>query len=146
MLNNVFRIDAEPSVQHLGKVMREMKKLPSMQGRALQSRDAIELLSSKWRVTVLHLLTWGPVRTRELQAAIPQISPKVLTQTLRGLERDGIIKRNVHAVLPPHVEYELTRMGNSVIPLLRNLCRWAASATKPGCSSIKCRRKIEVQR
>jgi DNA-binding HxlR family transcriptional regulator len=81
-----------------------------------------------------------------LQAAIPQISPKVLTQTLRGLERDGIIKRNVHAVLPPHVEYELTRMGNSVIPLLRNLCRWAASATKPGCSSIKCRRKIEVQR
>lgn len=104
-----------------------MKKIPSMRDRVLQSRDVIELLSSKWRVPVLHLLTFGPLRTKELQSAIPDVSPKVLTQTLRGLERDGIITRKVRAVLPPHVEYELTRMGGSVIPLLKDLCQWAES-------------------
>jgi len=91
----------------------------------LQSRHAIELLSDKWRITVLHLLTPGPLRTGELQRAITQVSPKMLTQTLRGLERDGLIERRVFSVLPARVEYQLTRMGKTVIPLLRDLCRWA---------------------
>jgi DNA-binding HxlR family transcriptional regulator len=105
--------------------MDRMGKLQFVRARALQSRDVIELLSSKWRVTVLHLLTPAPLRANELQRAIQGISPKVLTQTLRGLERDGLIRRQVHNVIPPHVEYELTRMGESIIPLLRNLCHWA---------------------
>ena len=102
-----------------------MSKLQAIRVRALQSRDAIELLSNKWRVTILHLLTPGPLRASELQRAIPQVSPKMLTQTLRGLERDGLIGREVHKVVPPHVQYELTPMGESIIPLLRNLCHWA---------------------
>jgi DNA-binding HxlR family transcriptional regulator len=93
--------------------------------RALQSRHAVELLSDKWRIVVLHLLTRGPLRTSELQRAIDGVSAKMLTQTLRGLERDGLIERRVESVVPARVEYELTAMGTSVIPLLRDLCRWA---------------------
>lgn len=97
----------------------------SMRGRALQSRDAVELLSDKWRITLLHLLTPGPQRANALQKAIPKISPKVLTQTLRGMERDGLVSRKVYASVPPRVEYQLTEMGTSVIEPLKTLCLWA---------------------
>jgi DNA-binding HxlR family transcriptional regulator len=102
-----------------------MEKLESLRPRALQSKDAVELLSDKWRVPVLHLLTVGPLRAGKLQRAIPQVSPKMLTQTLRGLERDGLVGRQVFSVVPARVEYRLTPMGESVIPLLRRLCHWA---------------------
>jgi DNA-binding HxlR family transcriptional regulator len=92
---------------------------------ALQSRDAIELLSEKWRIAILHLLQNGPLRTGQLQKAMEEISPKMLTQTLRGMERDGLVNRTVHPVAPPHVEYELTKMGRSVIKPLRAVCHWA---------------------
>ena len=101
-----------------------MAKVELIRQRALQARDAIELLSDKWRVAVLHVLTPGPLRANELQRALHMISPKMLTQTLRGLERDGLIGRKVHGAVPPHVEYNLTDMGASVI-LLRSLCHWA---------------------
>jgi len=102
-----------------------MEKLRSVRQRALQSKDAIELLSDKWRIVVLHVLTPGPLRARELQRAIHLVSPKMLTQTLRGLERDGLIERRIFSVVPARVEYKLSRMGESVIPLLRELCHWA---------------------
>ena len=102
-----------------------MGTVQSIRERALQSRDAIELLSSRWRITILHLLTSGPLRANQIQRGIEGVSPKVLTQTLRGLERDGLIAREVRNVVPPHVEYRLTDMGEQVIPLLRNLCHWA---------------------
>ena len=102
-----------------------MDKIQSIRDRALESRHAIELLSDKWRIAVLHLLTPGPLRTGQLQRVIDQVSPKMLTQTLRGLERDGLIERRIFSVVPARVEYRLTRMGESVIPLLRDLCRWA---------------------
>lgn len=102
-----------------------MAKVLSMRARALQSRHAIELLSDKWRIAVLHLLTARRLRTSELQRGIQQVSPKMLTQTLRGLERDGLIARRILNVVSSRVEYQLTPMGESVIPLLRDLCRCA---------------------
>jgi len=102
-----------------------MEKLDGLRPRALQSKDAVELLSDKWRIVVLHLLTAGPLRASKLQRAIPRVSPKMLTQTLRGLERDGLVGRQVFTVVPARVEYQLTHMGESVIPLLRRLCHWA---------------------
>jgi len=102
-----------------------MAKVVSIKDRALQSRDALELLSDKWRITVLHVLRDGPLRTRELQSGIDQISPKMLTQTLRGMERDGLIHRTVYSVVPPRVEYQLTDMGCSVLKPLQELCHWA---------------------
>jgi DNA-binding HxlR family transcriptional regulator len=97
----------------------------SLRGRALQSRDAVDLLSDKWRITLLHLLTPGPQRAKALQQAITKISPKVLTQTLRGMERDGLISRKIYASVPPRVEYQLTDMGASLIDPLKTLCLWA---------------------
>lgn len=92
---------------------------------ALRSRDAIELLSDKWRIALLHLLTTGPLRTNQLHRFIEEVSAKVLTQTLRGMERDGLIERRVVSEAPPHVEYQLTQMGRSVVEPLRELCHWA---------------------
>ena len=102
-----------------------MAKVISFRDRALQSRDAIDLLSSKWRITILHLLRDDPLRTNVLQGAISDISPKVLTQTLRGMERDGLIDRHIYNVVPPRVEYALTDMGRSLIKPLEDLCHWA---------------------
>jgi DNA-binding HxlR family transcriptional regulator len=93
--------------------------------RALQSTDAIELLANKWRITILHILREGPLRTREIQTAIPEVSPKMMTQALRGMERDGLLAREVHTAGARHVEYRLTPMGTSLIPPLQELCRWA---------------------
>ena len=114
-----------------------MEKPKSVRQRALQSKDAIELLSDKWRIVVLHVLTPGPLRAGELQRAIHLVSPKMLTQTLRGLERDGLIERHIFGVLPARVEYRLSRMGESVIPLLRELCHWAKAHVAERESSRK---------
>ena len=97
----------------------------NLRGRALESRDAIELLSSKWRIAVLHLLSLGSLRTRDLQRALNQVSPKVLIQTLRGMERDGLVERTVFSASALRVEYRLTEMGQSVLGPLRELCLWA---------------------
>jgi DNA-binding HxlR family transcriptional regulator len=105
--------------------MVSTKKLISFRNRALESRDAIELLSDKWRITIIHVLRHGPLRTNELQRAITEVSPKVLTQTLRAMERDGLIGRKAYAVVPPRVEYGLTGMGRSLLMPLRDLCHWA---------------------
>ena len=102
-----------------------MAKVINIRERALQSRDAIELLSNKWRITVIHILREEPLRTSEIQSAIAEVSPKVLTQTLRGLERDGLVHRDIHNVVPPRVEYGLTPMGRSLIKPLEDLCHWA---------------------
>ncbi len=91
----------------------------------MQSRDAIDLLSYKWRIAVIHILRDGPLRTNEIQGAMSEVSPKVLTQTLRGMERDGLIDRLIFNVVPPRVEYELTTMGTSLIKPLQHLCHWA---------------------
>jgi DNA-binding HxlR family transcriptional regulator len=98
---------------------------PPLRSAALESRDAIELLTDKWRISVLHLLRHGALRPHELQNAIEEISPKMLTQTLRGMERDGLLTRKVHPVAPPHVEYELTGMALSLLSPLQTLCHWA---------------------
>lgn len=102
-----------------------MATILNVRERALESRDAIELVGNKWRIPLLHLLTPGPLRTRDLQRGLPDVSPKVLTQTLRSMERDGLIERSVFAVVPPRVEYRLTQMGRSLLVPLRELCLWA---------------------
>ena len=78
-----------------------MAKVVNIRDRALQSRDAIELLSNKWRITIIHILREEQLRTNEIQSAMPEVSPKVLTQTLRGMERDGLIHREIFSAVPP---------------------------------------------
>jgi len=104
---------------------RNISHISQLRAETLQSRDVVELLADKWRIPILHVLEKRLLRTHELQSAMPQVSPKMLTQTLRGMERDGLVQRMMRPVAPPHVEYKLTKMGRSVIKPLRILCRWA---------------------
>ncbi len=85
----------------------------------------IDSISGKWTALVLYLLSEKTYRFGELHRNIPGISQKVLTQTLRRLERDGVLIRKVYPVVPPHVEYSLTPLGNSLVELMSDLCTWA---------------------
>ncbi|MCA6111152.1 winged helix-turn-helix transcriptional regulator [Bradyrhizobium cenepequi] len=75
---------------------------------------------------IFHLITGGPVlRFSELQRAIDGISQKMLTQQLRELENDGVLKRTVHPVVPPKVEYSMTEVGKALCPALHALLQWS---------------------
>src|SRR5262245_57792569 len=84
-------------------------------------REGLSVLASKWSVGVLLALGEGARRYHEILAELDPISEKVLTQTLRTMERDGLIARHVHAEVPPRVEYELTRLGASMAGPMRAL-------------------------
>ncbi len=85
----------------------------------------LEAISGKWTVLVVHILAGGKMRHGQLQRAVGGISQKVLTQVLRSLEGNGIVVRTVYPVVPPQVEYSLTRLGKSLVPILSDLCGWA---------------------
>jgi len=82
-------------------------------------------IADKWTALIIHVLAGGTRRYAELQREIGGISQKMLTQTLRSLERDGLVTRKVHPVVPPRVEYALTPLGRTLIEPLNAICRWA---------------------
>ncbi len=87
---------------------------------------AISILEGRWKLVILFHLFGGKVlRFSDLERAIPGVSQKVLTQQLRQLERDGMLRRIVHAQVPPKVEYELTPWGQSLCPALDALLTWS---------------------
>lgn len=88
-------------------------------------RQVINIIGDKWTLPVLYVLTQGTKRYSELQREIPGISKKMLTQTLRRLESDKIIKRTVYPVVPPKTEYKLTAFGKKLIEPLEVLAGWA---------------------
>ncbi|MEJ7893440.1 MAG: helix-turn-helix domain-containing protein [Solirubrobacteraceae bacterium] len=90
-------------------------------------RESLAVLSSKWAVGVLLALGEGPRRYHQILSELHPISEKVLTQTLRSMERDGLITRYVHAGVPPRVEYELTRLGASMAVPMKALGSWAVA-------------------
>jgi DNA-binding HxlR family transcriptional regulator len=91
------------------------------------SRDVIAMLANKWVLYVLGLLTLTdkPLRFSELQRAIEGVTQKSLTQTLRALERDGLVDRKVYATVPPRVEYRLTDLGREAGRLTGAIADWA---------------------
>jgi DNA-binding HxlR family transcriptional regulator len=119
-----------------------MTNVVRLRDRALESRDAIELVSNKWRIAILHLLASGPLRAGALQRGLDEVSPKVLTQTLRGMERDGLVERTVSPFGPLRVEYRLSEMGTSALAPLRELCHWARANTQTRDAA---RRKFDTQ-
>lgn len=98
-----------------------------MYDRDCPSRQVLDRIGDTWSVLIVVLLAKRPHRYTELANAIGGISPKMLTQTLRGLERDGLITRTVHAVVPPRVDYALTDLGHSLNVLVAGLENWAES-------------------
>ncbi len=89
------------------------------------SRQVLDRIGDTWSVLVVTMLADGPRRYTELARKIEGVSPKMLTQTLRGLERDGLISRTVHPVVPPRVDYALSDLGGSLLGLVSALERWA---------------------
>jgi DNA-binding HxlR family transcriptional regulator len=88
-------------------------------------RQILDRIGDTWSVLILLALAGGARRYSQLAARIGGISPKMLTQTLRGLERDGMISRTVFAVVPPRVDYALTELGSSLLAPLGALETWA---------------------
>ena len=89
------------------------------------SRQILDRIGDTWSVLIVGALAGGSQRYTELAKRIGGISPKMLTQTLRALERDGLIGRTVHAVVPPRVDYTLTPLGRSLLDLVGALEAWA---------------------
>ncbi|PSB12255.1 transcriptional regulator [Pleurocapsa sp. CCALA 161] len=88
-------------------------------------RQVINIVGDKWTLPVLYVLNQGTKRYSEIQREIPGISKKMLTQTLRRLESDNIIKRKIYPVVPPKTEYALTTFGKQLIEPLEILANWA---------------------
>ena len=89
------------------------------------ANDVISLVGDKWSVLVVVLLGQGTKRFTEIKTSVEGISQKMLTVTLRGLERDGYVKRTAYPTIPPKVEYELTDLGRELLVPLRALGSWA---------------------
>ena len=89
------------------------------------SRRLLDRIGDRWTVLIVVALDSGPQRFGALAARVGGISQKMLTQTLRSLERDGFVTRTVYPEIPPRVEYELTTLGRSLLQPLRALEEWA---------------------
>ena len=89
--------------------------------------EVLALIGEKWSVLIIMMLSAGPRRFSDLKRSIDGISQRMLTLCLRGLERDGLVKRTVFPVVPPRVEYELTPLGRSLCEPVTMLGNWARS-------------------
>ena len=89
------------------------------------SRRALALIADKWTVLTIYALARGTKRYSELQRMIGGVSQKMLTQTLRELEQEGLVERKVYPIVPPMVEYSLTPLGRTLQEPLSAICKWA---------------------
>ena len=88
-------------------------------------RQTLDLVANKWVVAAVYVLSHGTRRYGELQREIGNISQRMLTRTLRDLERNGLVHREVYPVVPPKVEYSLTPLGETLSDVLKKLCDWS---------------------
>jgi DNA-binding HxlR family transcriptional regulator len=98
---------------------RTTKRLP-----ALPIERALKAISGRWKAVILYHLLAAPKRLTELTRLLPQCSQKVLIQQLRDLEEHGLVHREVHAQVPPRVDYSATPLGLSLEPVMLSLCEW----------------------
>ncbi|MBL8566525.1 MAG: helix-turn-helix transcriptional regulator [Hyphomicrobiaceae bacterium] len=98
---------------------------PNICAEACPSRAILELVADKWALLILHALRRGSMRNGELMRMIGGVSQKMLTQTLRELERNGLVDRIDHQEVPPRVEYRLNELGRSLSETVRELGGWA---------------------
>ena len=97
----------------------------SSQAEKCPVRDVLDCIGDRWSVLVLTNLSVGTLRFTEIKRAIGDISQRMLSQTLRALERDGYLSRKVYPTVPPKVEYTLTSLGTSLLEKMEPLVQWA---------------------
>jgi DNA-binding HxlR family transcriptional regulator len=90
-----------------------------------EAREILDRIGDKWSVYVVAMLRDGPLRFSQLKRTIDGISQRMLTLTLRGLERDGLVTRTVYPTVPPSVEYALTPLGRTLLEPIMGLVAWA---------------------
>ena len=98
---------------------------PSVMNAGCLSRLVLDRIADKWTALIIHVLSSGTKRHNELRRQITGVSQKMLTQTLRSLEGDGLVERKVYPVVPPKVEYRLSPLGGTLIEPLEAICKWA---------------------
>ncbi|WP_243710711.1 helix-turn-helix domain-containing protein [Actinomadura sp. KC216] len=100
--------------------------IPDVLEESCATRQALERLAAKWRILLIYALLAGPQRHAELRRRLPGITQKVLTETLRNMERDELVERRVlKDTAPQHVEYALTALGKTLQQPLAAICTWA---------------------
>ena len=104
--------------------------------------DVLDRVGDKWSVLVVVMLGDGPTRFNELRRSIASISQRMLTLTLRALERDGLVTRTVFPTIPPRVEYELTKLGRSLLEPVGALGHWARDNH---AKIVEARRKFDAR-
>ncbi|WP_443750270.1 winged helix-turn-helix transcriptional regulator [Asticcacaulis solisilvae] len=114
-----------PQMRAIFTDMMAMVTDRTMDAGSCPVRDIMDHIGDKWSSLLLFALAARPHRFGELKRAVPDISQRMLTQSLRDLQRDGLISRHVFATVPPSVEYRLTPLGESLMPALFGLMSWA---------------------
>jgi DNA-binding HxlR family transcriptional regulator len=109
--------------EFLEVTMDSPDSLPELPG--CRGREVLGRIGDKWSLYVIHLLGGGTMRFSELRRHIDGITPRMLTVTIRSLERDGLISRTAYLVMPPRVDYALTPLGESLLEAATILLRWA---------------------
>lgn len=100
--------------------------IPDVLEASCPTRQALERLAAKWRVLLVYALLAGPQRHADLLRRLPDITQKMLTETLRGMQADGLVERRVlKNTAPQHVEYSLTALGKTLEEPLAAICAWA---------------------
>src|SRR5260370_19514516 len=112
-------------MKEVNKVETKQYSHPTVFDSQYGSRQVLDLLAEKWTTHVLYALAFGMKRHGEIKREIKGISQKMLTRTLRNLERDGLVKRTVYHVVPPRVAHALTPLGETLSELLKEICTWA---------------------
>jgi DNA-binding HxlR family transcriptional regulator len=101
-----------------------MNTLPVLNSKNCPVTRAVRIMGRRWKPLVLYYLRPAPLRFGELRRCIPEATQKMLTQTLRELEKDGLVHRKAYTQLPPKVVYSITRYGRTLDPILLALCKW----------------------
>ena len=105
--------------------MKVTIRLPGEPDPDCPVRSILDRVGDKWTALVISNLASGPLRFTEIKRAVTGISQRMLTETVRGLERDGVLLRTVYPTIPPKVEYSLTKLGHSLVLPVQALVVWA---------------------
>lgn len=85
---------------------------------------AMDVIGGKYKALIVYELIGGTRRYNEIQRAVPQATPRMLSKQLKELEEDGVINRVLYPVVPPKTEYSLTELGKTLVPIVEALCKW----------------------
>ena len=93
-------------------------------------REVLDIIGGKWAMPIIYRLSKGKMRFKELERSIEGINTRMLVKELKNMEANGIVSRKVFATVPPTVEYELTHMGNKLLPSIASLHKWGQEFIK----------------